>query len=200
MPRSLAAIDPATPLDDLERLAFGYQSWNYHPFFAGVNASALTSQTVYSMLVPGRIGQPITAVGLNVAVAAVGIAPTGFYVGLSDQKTMLAVSANLASLLIGSDTTLNLTSVGHKQFPLSLTQLTYQLPRTGFYYVHVLLNGTFGTTQPQFGRGGPAASAVALQGGNIGAGTNGTGQTSLTAGASVSVVSTSGLNFFAGLV
>lgn len=200
MPQLASLLNPGAALDDVYRASLGFQCWNFHPFLAGVNASSLTSQTIFSMLVPGQADAPITGVGVLVTTAAVGTQPTGVFVGLSTPKTMLAISANLAALSVSTDSTANFTATGYKFLPLNLSQLTFPLPTTGPYYVHLLINGTYSGTQPQFGRAGPAVSATQPPGAFIPGGTAGTGQTALPAvGAAVAIVATSGLNLFAGL-
>lgn len=140
MARGTSRPQPKRPLDDLYRSSLGVVSWNGDPsLFA--NASALVSQTIYALGVEYRAGQVVTNIGWTISTAASGTVPTGMFVGLSSATTMLMDSpnTNAAASWAGGQKAIALTSA-------------YTIPSDGLYYHLLLLNGTFGTTNPQFSR------------------------------------------------
>lgn len=160
-------------------VAAGLINWNYSPTFisSNVEAGGANSQRAAVTAVWLPQGAVISNIILGVTIAGSGTPPTGFYVGLTDGNTILAQSSNLASSSA-------LTASGSMAFPLSAT---YTVPKSGIYYVIVLQNGSFGTTDVQFGRtAGSAYSQRSPNGtwlwGGIGSGlaslpTNGTAVT-----------------------
>ena len=139
----------ATPVNgavaDQLAVAAGFKGWVAHPLTTGNNSSALTSQSVAATGIWIPAGTVVANVVLGVSTAAGGAAPTGFYVGIAKPDgTMLAQSSNLN----GSS---SLTTRGYQSFPLASAYTARSTDSaTGFYYIVVLQNGTFGTTQPTF--------------------------------------------------
>lgn len=175
-----SAISQADPL----AVALGYVNWAYHPA-AIATQQAFTSQTIYAQALYLPPGTAISLISLVVGTAAVGTTPTGFFVGIASPTTMLAQSANLA-------TSASLTTLGRQTFACSYTPSLAD-SANGLYYVLALLNGAFGTTQPQFGRGaGLSGTGTALAAHTPLIATAGTGQTALPANGAVVTYTSAG--------
>lgn len=178
------------PVDPLAR-ALGYINWNYNSA-AGGSGNVPTSQRIDAVAIWLPAGTAINNINLNVTTAAAGTAPTGFYVGLTSAAKVVAQSSNLNSNAV-------LTSTGAKSFPLSATYTTSLTDSpSGLYYVLILLNGAFGTTNPAFMRANGSTPGTAPSGpsfGNIG-----TGQATIPAnGTAVTLSAAAGLGWHVGV-
>lgn len=122
--------------------ALGFVNWSSNPDNSQTT-TALTSGTIYAVSLWLPAGKACTGIALPLHTAAAGTAPTGVYAGLSTNSVMEAQSSNLHS-------SSELTSTGWAQLPFSAT---YTPSVAGLYYALILINGTFGTTQPAFLRG-----------------------------------------------
>lgn len=174
----------AIQLVDPLALALGLQTWGGYP--SRLTQSALTSQTIYAMAVSLCAGQVVSSVVLWNQVAASGTSPTGFFVGLADSTgKMLVQSSNL-------NASTELTAVKDSQLALASS---YTVPATGIYYVVILQNGTWGTTNAQLGNHGGSAG-VTPNGTAFLYATGGTGQTALPAnGSSLTLSATGAIDF-----
>lgn len=171
--------------------ALGLVNWNQN-WTAFGNNFAPTSGTIYATAIWLPFGVSVGHVSMACSVAASGTAITAGYLGLCSPTKMVAQTNTLGSAassypispLVGALTTIYTPSAADSA--------------TGLYYVLLLLNGTFGTTQPQFLRGASNGASVSpmVSGGNPLAGNIGIGQTVLPAnGASVAVSFSSGASF-----
>jgi hypothetical protein len=113
--------------------------------------------------------------------AGAGTTPTNIYVGLADSTGKMVAQSNDLKADTGWTTT------GPQTFSLNAT---YTVPTDGIYYVVVLANGTWGTTQMALSR------TNSLGNGKFGSifvyATGGTGQTALPANGSSITLATSG--------
>lgn len=126
---------------ELQLAALGLCSANFHPAMVAANSSPV-SQSAYLLRVPLRQGMAITGLQILIGTAAAGTAPTGIFVGLADTTgKVLVQSGNLNGTAWTSTGFLNL-SFGS----------TYTVPSDGSYYAFILVNGTWGTTQPTLQR------------------------------------------------
>jgi hypothetical protein len=142
---------------DPAAVGLGYVNYNSAPGLHG-SATALTSGVVYLVSLFLPYGYLVTNVVLQSTVAAAGTNPTGFFVGLAGPSgVMVAQSANVAANAA-------LQATGPVALPLSATYTPGVADSTtGLFYVVVLLNGSWGTTQPTFLRtSGVAATAKPL--------------------------------------
>lgn len=157
--------------------SLGYVNWAFPPMSAFSNAT-LTSQKIFVQAIWLPANRVCTGIVIGVAVAGVGTAPTGFFLGLSSPTTMRAQTANLAS-------DAGLTSRGLKQFPFSGG--TYTTTTAGLHYVNLLENGAFASTPLQLTENSAVpATSSALTGQGLAWGHAATGQTALPAnGASI---------------
>jgi hypothetical protein len=148
-----------SPQVDQLAVALGYVNWNMPIGSAAGGAVGYTSGVVYvvGMFIP--LGSTVTNVVLLVNTAAAGTAPTGFFVGLAGPTgTMVAQSNNLAAA--GGP-----LAVGPNAMALSATYTASPSDSTtGFFYVAILQNGSWGTTQP--------LCVVGLQGNGTALGSN----------------------------
>jgi hypothetical protein len=183
-------VDVYTPnkaqLENILLSGLALKTWNYRPIITANSAPA--SGTIYALATPFYAGDIISTIWLNVQVAGAGTAPTGFFVGVADSsRNMLAQSNNL-------NASSSLTATAHQQFALNAS---WTVPTDGMYYVVILENGSWGTTQMALGRGGSIGAAF---GTNFEFATAGTGQTALPANGSAlpsAYSSTGALGFFA---
>lgn len=175
-------------LFDIWMDGLGLKAWNFHPQNISTQTAPGT-QTVYVIAVPLKAGQIITNVVLDIEIAGVGATPTGFFVGVCDSTgKMLTQSANL-------NASASLTAQGLRDFAVA----SYTVQSNGLYYVVVLKDGVFGTTDVSLGRGG-GRDLVNGTGKRL-SGTAGTGQVALPANAA-SLAAFSGvgsLNYWAGV-
>jgi Pectate lyase superfamily protein len=180
-------VTPADPL----AVAMGYKSWNWNSATTGAG-NALTSQRIDVAAVYIPHGTVVTNVVLDVIVAAAGTAPTGFFVGLCTTAKMVRQSGNLNNSAL-------LTSTGTKQFALTSTYVSNPTDSpTGLYFVCMLQNGAFGTTNPTFLRGNASTPGTSITGATFG--NIGTGQTVLPANeAAVTISSAAGLGWHVGV-
>ena len=169
-------------LDDILRTDAGFLAWNY-PLAAAVNNGALTSQRIAVAAIGLRAGQVVTNVCVQVQTAAVGTAPTNAFAGLATKAgVMVAQTADIKA-------NAGWSAIGIAPFPLSAT---YTVPTSGLYYVAVLVNGSWGTTQPSLGRAvNLAVAASKISGGTQLWGDGGTAQSALPANASSLTLGTS---------
>lgn len=160
-------------------VAAGYKNWTGTPQSYGTTAAAAVSGQVYITALWLPFGVVITNIVFGVAIAAAGTNPTGFFVGLAGPTgTMLAQSNNLNAA--GGPTT-----TGPIAMALSGTYTTASGDSsTGLFFLVLLQNGSWGTTQPTFlvGSPTPVAASKAIGANPIlsGAGVT-TGQTALQA-------------------
>jgi len=173
-----------TGVDPLAK-AFGLVNWNAN-WGTFPNNGAPTSQLIYATPIWLPFGVPISKVATLIEVAAVGTAITGGYMGVCSPTTMIAQTAN-----IGTAAASYPTGPLVKALSGSVTSYT-PTPAdssTGLYYVLLLLNGTFGTTQPTFALSSQTATYSSPSGGTFpGAATAGSAQTVLPAnGAAVTL-------------
>lgn len=178
--------------DDALRRGYGnLLSWTVLPAQSGGNQTAATSQKIHVSALGLRAGMTATNIHIRVGVAAAGTAPTAFYLALLDSAgNRVAVTADLKS-----DS--KLTAIGWPSFAFATP---YSVTSTGLFYCALLQNGSFGTTQPQFGRGSLfVADTTGLGSNNLyPAGNAGTGQSSIGAGPlSIAVAANDPAFFFA---
>ena len=133
----------ARPKGDLELqfASLGLCAAAFHPALVAANSSP-SSQSAYLIRVPLRQGMAITGLQILIGVAAAGAAPTGIFVGLADTNGVVLVQS-------GNTNGTLWTSTGFLNIPFGST---YTVPSDGSYYAFVLVNGTWGTTQPQLQR------------------------------------------------
>lgn len=187
-------IQPTRPSVDPLAVSLGYV--NVGPgYFSATTTGAPSTQLIYAggiWLPPNKV---CTNIHLHVITAATGTAPTGFFVGLASGTKMLAQSSNLAA-------SAQLTAVGTATLALSAPYTSNLVDSAnGNYYIVVLMNGTFGTTNVQFGRAAFAAgNGAGLSGQSPFFGGLGSGQTALAAnGAAITFGQTTG-SYWAGAV
>jgi hypothetical protein len=131
---------------------------------------------------------------LQTLTAGAGTVPTGFFVGLASPTKMVAQSGNL-------NNDAGLTTVGNNPFALSAayTPLPADSP-TGLFYVVVLQNGAFGTTNVALGRAAGSSQATKQIGfGKALAGTAGVGQTALPANGAAVTITAGGIAWWSGV-
>lgn len=157
---------------DRRARAQGYVGWNVDPYM-GLNAAALSNQEVQAVGLWLPFGVPISNILLNVTTAGVGTVPTGFFVGIGNSTKMLRQSINLNNA--GS---LQATGLAKYALTAAYTPTPTDSP-TGWFYITILQNAAFGTTNVQFARTGGIQVPVA--GAKITAGRAGTAQTALPA-------------------
>lgn len=160
-----------TSLSDIFLTGAGWLSANGSPA-TFLSAQALTAGTIYCTGIPLRAGMVVNNIGFFVTAAAVGTAPTAFFVGLASKTAMLQQSTDqkVAMLALG---------LGPGVIPL---QAAYTVPADDLYYIMLLQVGSWGTTQPTFGRTGLLTNLEnAVAGGSKIGATAGTGQTALPA-------------------
>lgn len=127
--------------------AMGYVNWNVNPA-VGLAAAALANQEVNVTAIWLPFGVPCGNIILNVSTAGVGTTPTGFFVGIGNSTKMLAQSANL-------NASGNLTATGIAKYALSAAYKPVPSDSaSGLFYVVILQNAPFGTTNVQFARTG----------------------------------------------
>lgn len=181
------APDPAA-------VALGLINWNT-PWGNLTNTTTVTSGTIFVSGLWLPFGVPVGHVSTLLETAAAGTAITAGYMGLCAPTKMVAQSASLGT-----------AAASYPAGPLfaALTAQYTPVPAdsaTGFFYVVMLLNGTFGTTQPTVARGNVNAPSAANPAGGslLQYGTAGTAQTVLPSnGSAVTIVGTSGMYFAAG--
>lgn len=182
---------PGAANDDILTAGLGLKAWNFHPLAASGNI-ALVSQTIYAVALGLRTGQVINKIVLGAITAAAGTAPTGMFVGLANSTgKMLAQSGNLAASTVWT------TDVTAGKLCQASLSAAYTIPSDGIYYVVLLKDGAWGTTQPTFFKG----SGNQWQSGSVYFTTCcGTGQTALPANGSSLTLGGSGapLSFFVG--
>lgn len=183
---SSLASSAADPL----AVALGYV--NCSPGFLNPGSnSAPTSQTIFATGIYLPFSKTITSVVVNVVVAGVGTSPTGFFAGVASPAKMLAQSANI----IGGGSEGQLKAIGTAVFPLSAAYVpTAADSPSGLFYLVVLLNGSYASTNVQFGKaavGTGVGTGAALSGQSPWFATLGTGQTALPANTAAITLSTS---------
>jgi hypothetical protein len=105
---------------------------------------APTSQKVFGSPIGLRRGDVVAGIMLRVGTAAAGTNPTTVRFGLADSGgKIVAVSANRGSS--GSDDAATVFAVGANKVAFSSA---YTVPADGLYFAVMLVNGTWGTTQP----------------------------------------------------
>ncbi|MDE2103907.1 MAG: hypothetical protein KGL39_42115 [Patescibacteria group bacterium] len=173
--------------------AFGLKTWNFEPILAGAN-TAPTSQTIYATPIYIPAGKVITNVVLGISTAGSGTTPAHFYVGLASPAKMVAQSNNL-------NASTSLTTAGMQNFALSATYTTNTTDSSsGLYYVVLLQDGAFGTTNPTFLNTTAQANASKAYGaGSILCGTLGTAQTALATNGTAVTVTAASVFWFAGV-
>lgn len=162
-------------------VSLGLANWNAN-WCAASGQAAPTSQTIYAAAIWLPFGRAITKTSMLCGVAAAGTAITGGFMGLCSPTNMIAQSANIG-------TASSAYPIGPLVAPFAGSVTSY-IPNptdspTGLYYVMLLLNGTFGSTQPQFQRG-PNTNGIGGSpsgSGSIAFGTAGTGQSALPSNA-----------------
>lgn len=195
----MAIVEPspgiALTAPDPLAVALGLVNWNAN-WGTFTSTLAPTSQTIFATAIWLPFGRPITRLSTLCTVAASGTAITGGFMGLCSPTTMVAQSANIGTAAASYP-------VGPLVVPFAGSVLTYSPnatdSATGIYYVLVLLNGTFGTTQPTFARGnGTGAAGLSPSGGTlIQFGNAGTGVATLPANAAAVTLTAAGQTPFA---
>jgi len=182
------------PFVDPLATALGLVNWNFN-FQTNITQTTPTSQTIYASGIWLPFGKSVGHVIMGVAQAASGTAITAGYMGLASPTAIIAQTASLGS-----------TSAAYPSGYLSGALTAPYVPNAtdsplGLYYVLLLLNGTFGTTQPGFLRGNgntglvvnPATNSSAT---NLLSATVGTGQATLPAnGTALTFMNTNGVSF-----
>jgi hypothetical protein len=145
-------VDVNTGVDPLAQAA-GLVNWNGNPASI-VNASSLTSQTVYLMALYLPPGKLITNIVLIGTLQSSGSIPTGYFLGLaSDSGVMLRQTPNL--------TAAGAVVLGPIAYGLTATYTTSPSDSpSGLYFVVALINGTWGTQVPTFLRGSAQGGAA----------------------------------------
>lgn len=187
-------ILPTATADPLA-VALGYAAWNFNPTSSSASA-ATASQTIYAMGIWLPPGITVTGVVLPVITAAAGTKPTAFYAGLCTATKMVAQSADVSGA-----SGVPFAAAGLNQIAFSSTYTTNPTDSaTGLYYVCVLQNGSWGTTQPAFERGSTGVVLGALTGKNPLIGSLGTGQATFASnGSAVTVGSAAAIAFCVGV-
>jgi len=178
-------------------VALGLVNWNYN-WAATSNNSAPTSQTIYAEAIWLPFGRSITHLSMLISTAAAGTAITAGYMGLCSPTTMIAQTAS-----IGTASSAYPSGALVKSLAGSVTSY---VPNpgdspTGLYYVMLLLNGTFGGTQPTFIRGATNSTGQGASpsgGANPLSATAGTGQATLPANGAAITLTTPGYGFVVG--
>jgi hypothetical protein len=179
------------PLSNPLAIATGLLAFNFNPAATGTGSSP-TSQRgdVAAIYLPPGI--KITNVVLNVITAGSGTAPTGFFVAICSPTKMLAQSADLHA-------SASLTTLGSQNFALSAPYVTNATDSpSGIYYVMLLENGAFATTNVAFLRGNASTTGSGPTRpffGNIGTAL----ATPPANGTAVSVGTGAGLGWFVGV-
>lgn len=143
---------PRASRDQLVATARGLvsQSWD----LANNNtATTLSTQTIRGSLLGLWGGDVVTNIVVCVGTASGGTAPTLVRLGLLDKTgKVLATTADVHATAI---------TVGFQAFALTAA---YTAPTTDAYYAAMVINGVWGTTQPQFiiGNSGVTAPGKAL--------------------------------------
>jgi hypothetical protein len=165
-------------VDQYERIrvrdaAFGIAGQTYDMMGTGGTGTTPVSQVIYGALVGLIAGDVVTNILMFCTVAAGGTNPTGVYSAIcSNTTTRVAVSNNL-------NTTAFKTVSVYGALPLSSP---YTVPTTGAYYLCVLVNGTWGTTQPTLTKSGVANTPISIAGtGGLPWVVNQTGQATISA-------------------
>lgn len=180
--------------------AFGLISCNFNPSIAG-GTTPPTSGRMDAVALYLPPGETINNIFLTVQTPGSGLAPTGFFVGLAAPTPalggtglMLAQSANLAASAA-------LTTAGIQAFQLSAPYVTKVADSAkGFYYVCLLENGAFGTTNVAFERGNGTNPGLGTASNNGWFGNIGTGLVTPPAnGAGVTFSSGAGLGWWVGV-
>lgn len=173
--------------------AFGLKTWNYDILSAGAN-TAPTSQTIYATPIYIPAGKVITNVVLGVSTAASGTSPAHFYVGLASPSKVVAQSNNL-------NASTSLTTAGMQNFALASTYTTNTTDSSsGLYYVLLLQDGAFGTTNPTFANTVAQANLSKAYGaGAVLCGTTATAQTALPTNGTAITVTAATNYWFAGV-
>lgn len=155
----------------------GFVSWNTN-IMQVAGGTSPTGGTIYATALYIPPGKVITGIVIPIIVPAAGTKPTGFFVGLCSPTKMLAQSGDVSG------------AAGVPFATSSLNQIAFSSAYTssindsslGIYYVLILQVGTWGTTQPQFGRAGSQpGGSERLTGKNPIQATLATGQTALPA-------------------
>lgn len=132
----------------LARAAEGVVAENFPPTLAN-NQSALASQLVFGTLVGIRGGTVCTGIVMRVFTAAAGSTPTTARFGLADSTgKILVLSGNVNAAASWAQ--------GPRKFAFTAPYTTLA---DGGYYACVVINGTFGSTQPQALMTGSGAGA-----------------------------------------
>ena len=157
------ATGPTGPAGGLQRdqvlmAALGFKAWtfDYSHIRGGLALQAGQLRSRALVLVAGDV---ISNLVIDVYVVAAGAAPTNLWLALYTSASPAALVAS--SVDTASDA--QWTSIGLKSFALTTP---YTVPSTAVYYGAVLMNGAFGTTQPQIGIAlGSGAIQVPIPGG-----------------------------------
>jgi hypothetical protein len=171
----------------LARAAEGIVAENFPPTLAN-NQSALASQLVFGNLVGIRGGTVCTGIVLRVFTAAAGTTPTTARVGLADSTgKILVLSGNVNAAASWAQ--------GPRQFAFTAPYTTLA---DGGYYACVVINGTYGTTQPMALMAGSGAGAgLTVIGSNVPPTFTWAAQSDLPAvGASLTLTGTTGSVIF----
>ena len=164
----ISVVDPVA-------VALGYKNWNYGPD-GSTGSSAPGSGNIFVMGIWLPSGTVCTGVAIDVAIAGVGVAPTGVFLGLADSATPTQRAAT-GNLIDGGTQQAKLTgAVGTKEFDFAAP---YTTPADAFYYLMLLKNGAFGTTDVAFGHRGVPVTSSARSGGKFPFGVAGSGKTTL---------------------
>jgi hypothetical protein len=125
-----------------EAIDFGLKGWGYSAKAMGTTLSPPTQRTqATTVWLPG--GTLVTNVVVFLTTLASGTAPTNAFAGIADSTgKMLAQSGELKSNAGWT------AGGGITAFPLSATYTTLA---AGYFYAVLLVNGTWGTTQPTLG-------------------------------------------------
>lgn len=143
---SVTSPSTAVSLVDPLAVATGHLNWNYTPVLStstvALGGNAILAQSIY--LAPSTV---ITGMVLRVTTAAAGTKPTGFFVGLATPAKMVAQSNDLSGAA-----GVPLAATGPTKLAFNATYTTNAVDSPlGIYYVCVLQNGSWGTTQPKVG-------------------------------------------------
>jgi hypothetical protein len=125
--------------------ALGLVNWNFN-WSLIQTTSAATSGTIFATSIWLPFGKTIGTVRMICGTAASGTAITAGYMGLATPTNIVAQTATLGTAAASYP-------IGPLAGTLTAPYVTNATDSpTGLYYVLLLLNGTFGTTQPAYGR------------------------------------------------
>jgi hypothetical protein len=125
---------------DVELQALGILAEPFSQLAAPAAAVAtLATQAVFGVSVALRRGDVVTSIGGVVTTAAAGSLPTTVRAGIAN-------SAGMVLALTGNVNALANWALGPQLWPLTAP---FTVPADGIYYLVIVKNGVFGTTEPQ---------------------------------------------------